>query len=65
MIPAHAAAFFPGILSTSQGHAAIPSLTMKKTKPPTIAMCRPEIDRMWASPESRIACSSAGSIQAS
>ena len=51
--------------SASGGHAAAPSRTAKNTNPPTMAMCRPEIDSTCASPESRIAWVCSGGMKAS
>ena len=41
------------------------SRTAKKTKPPTMAMCRPEIDSTCARPLSRMAWVSSGVTKAS
>ena len=63
--PAIAATFLPDTRNASHGHIATSRRTAKKTKPPTTAMCRPEIDRMCASPESRMASRSGLWIQVS
>jgi hypothetical protein len=55
----------PGTRSAAHGQAAISRRTRPNAKPPTMAMCRPEIDRMWARPEARMASVWSWVIQAS
>ena len=51
--------------SASGGQVAISSRARKKEKPPTTAMCRPEMERIWARPETRMVSTSCGSSQVS
>jgi len=60
-----AATFLPGIRSASHGMRAIPSRVAANTKPPTMAMCRPEIERMCARPEARMSAVCCAGTQAS
>ncbi len=60
-----AAIFLPDTRRASHGQAAIRVRMSRNTKPPTMAMCTPEMDRMWVRPALRMAVTSSGSSHAS
>ena len=47
--------FADGKRSAMDGISASPALISQNTVPAMITICRPEIDRMWNRPESRMA----------